>query len=63
MNKLKCEFCGMIVDHQHKAAVCVGCGHIMKIIPLTNNEFENIGDAVVIKKKKSVKKEKTDGTG
>ncbi len=51
MNKLKCENCGVIIEHMHINAICTKCGCICKKIPLVDNEFENITDMDIGKKK------------
>lgn len=51
MNSIKCEYCGKVIEHEHVSAICVYCGHIMKMIPFQNDEFEKVDDIDFIDKK------------
>jgi len=44
MNLLKCPNCGLQVESPFRAAVCVRCGNIATIPPLTDGKFEQVGE-------------------
>lgn len=44
MNHLICPNCGNRQDSIFRAAVCVECGNVAVIPPLTEGEFEKVGE-------------------
>lgn len=57
MNLLICPNCKDEVRHAHKQAICLECGAITRIPPLTDDAFERIDEAFV-KEPKPVKQKK-----
>ena len=54
MNILICPNCKKESEHAHKQAICLDCGSIAQIPPLTDGAFEKV-DETYVKEKKTKK--------
>ena len=56
MNILICPNCKKEIEHAHKQAICLDCGNIAVMPPLTDDAFEKIDETYVKEKNEKTKK-------